>query len=184
MNVLTPKTKVLYIYSILCLGILCVLLLLTVLKQQFSLSQNVSFRQGSEVSFSQMEIFAIRLSPGEELKSALEHLVKKHQIEAGCILSVVGSLQKVALRYANQSETTILKDKFEILSLSGTLSTDGSHLHLSVSDSQGTTYGGHLKEGNEVYTTAEILIGVFPEVRFLRELDQTYGYKELTIQKK
>jgi predicted DNA-binding protein with PD1-like motif len=61
------------------------------------------------------------------------------------------------------------------------LSTEGSHLHISLSDSTGTTIGGHLVDGCHVYTTAEIVLGIMPDYRFAREQDSASGYKELTV---
>jgi hypothetical protein len=69
----------------------------------------------------------------------------------------------------------------EILSLSGTLSPDGSHLHIAVAGSRGEVIGGHLCAGSLVRTTAELLIGLLPQWRFNRELDPTTGYAELQI---
>lgn len=132
-------------------------------------------------SWSVMQSATIRLKPGEDLKSTLEAYIKLHQIKAACIISCVGSLKEASIRYADQKEATTLKEKFEIVSLSGTLSVNGSHLHISISDSTGKTIGGHLKEGSIIYTTAEIVIGIMPDVEFIRETDDTYGYKELKV---
>jgi predicted DNA-binding protein with PD1-like motif len=46
----------------------------------------------------------------------------------------------------------------EILSLSGTLSRDGAHLHIAVASSNGTVIGGHLCSGSLARTTAELEI--------------------------
>lgn len=103
-------------------------------------------------------------------------------VQAACIITCVGSLQKVGIRYANLAQTTILEGKFEIVSLTGTLSEIGCHLHICVSDSTGKTTGGHLTNGSVIYTTAEIVIGILPEVVYKREVDETYGYRELVIE--
>ena len=66
-------------------------------------------------------------------------------------------------------------------SLTGTLAQSASHLHISISDDAGKVIGGNLKEGSLIYTTAEIVIGVLPEVIFQRETDATYGFKELVV---
>ena len=70
---------------------------------------------------------------------------------------------------------------FEIVSLVGTLSTEGSHVHLSIADSTGKTIGGHLLEGCTIYTTAEIVIAKSNEMHFTREEDGTTPWKELQI---
>jgi len=134
--------------------------------------------------FTKIEALAIRLAPFQDLRNSLDSLVNVHQIEAGCILSCAGSLRQAAIRFADQNEATVLSDKFEIVSLSGTLSKNGSHLHIAISDGTGKTIGGHLMEGCLIYTTAEIVIGILPELKFLREYDQASGYRELVIYRK
>jgi len=131
--------------------------------------------------FGHVEVLAVRLAPFQDLRKSLDSLVSVHQIEAGCILSCAGSLRQAAIRFADQNEATLLTEKFEIVSLSGTLSKNGSHLHLAISDSTGQTIGGHLMEGCLIYTTAEIVIGILPDLKFLREHDQASGYRELVI---
>jgi uncharacterized protein len=78
-----------------------------------------------------------------------------------------------------------LEDKFEIVSLVGTLGHDsGVHLHASISDGMGKTIGGHLVDGNIIYTTAEIIIGEVLDVHFSRRLDSISTYNELFIEQK
>lgn len=68
-----------------------------------------------------------------------------------------------------------------MISAVGSLSPDGAHLHIAVSDSKGAVIGGHLCAGSLVRTTAELVIGLLPEWRFRRELDPATGYAELRI---
>lgn len=111
-------------------------------------------------------------------------IVQQERISAGAVLACVGSLTDIRLRLANQESSSIWKGHFEIVSLVGTLSVNGSHLHLSASDSTGRTIGGHLLDDCLIYTTAELVIGVMPELIYTREPDPTFGYKELVIRKK
>nr|WP_293836205.1 PPC domain-containing DNA-binding protein [uncultured Arsenicibacter sp.] len=133
---------------------------------------------------SRLETFSFRLKPGQDLKQQIDLVVKEKRIEAGAMLTCAGSLTDVQLRLANQEKATHWQGHFEIVSLVGTLSANGSHLHLSVSDSTGRTIGGHLWEGCKIYTTAEIVIGVLTDVVFAREPDPTFGYKELVVKPK
>jgi predicted DNA-binding protein with PD1-like motif len=48
--------------------------------------------------------------------------------------------------------------KFEIVSLTGTLSVGCHHLHVAIADSTGAVFGGHLLPGCVVRTTAEIVL--------------------------
>lgn len=131
-----------------------------------------------------VEAYSFRLKPGQDLKQELDKMVNQQRISAGLIMTCVGSLTDVGLRLANQETGTSYKGHFEIVSLVGTLSANGSHIHLAVADSTGRTIGGHLLEGCKIYTTAELVIGILPDVIFSREPDPTFGYKELVIRKK
>lgn len=128
-----------------------------------------------------MTIETIRLKPGEDLYAALQDFVAREKIEAAFIITCVGSLTEANIRYANQKTSTLISGHFEILSLVGTLSVNGTHLHITIADGEGNCKGGHLTRGSKIYTTAEIVLGVLPDVRYLRELDSTYGYKELVV---
>lgn len=128
-----------------------------------------------------MQIFPIRLKPDEDLKESLKRFVEQKHIQSGFILTAVGSLRQASLRFANQENTQVFTQKFEIVSLVGTLSTHGIHLHISLADENGKTLGGHLGTGCIVYTTAEIVIGVGEDFIFLRTADEATGYRELEI---
>ena len=90
-------------------------------------------------------------------------------------------MKVVPLRLAGATQATAIHGELEILSLSGTLSPDGSHLHIAIADSRGTVIGGHLCAGSLVRTTAELVVGLLPGWRFSRELDPGTGYAELQI---
>lgn len=128
-------------------------------------------------------IHVIRLKPGEDLRQSLTGFVRDHQIKAGWIITCVGSLTQYHLRFANQPQGDTAQGHFEIVSLTGTLSVNGSHLHMAVSDSSGATIGGHLLDGNIVYTTAEIVIGTSDDLEFTREKDGTTPWQELQVKR-
>ncbi|HMX40835.1 MAG TPA: DNA-binding protein [Saprospiraceae bacterium] len=131
-----------------------------------------------------MQTHALRLRPGQDLKRSLDEFARAQGLQAGFVLTCVGSLRKAVLRPANQTQPWVREQKFEIVSLVGTLSPDGSHLHVSLSDSTGAAFGGHLLEGCEIYTTAEIVLGEATQLRFRRELDAQTTFKELVVEKK
>jgi len=96
----------------------------------------------------------------------------------------IGSLSVAQLRFAGNESPTELRDDLEILTLAGTLSVDGAHLHMSVADSRGQVFGGHVARGCVVRTTAEILLAILPEHRFSRGYDSGSGFMELVIRSK
>jgi predicted DNA-binding protein with PD1-like motif len=128
-----------------------------------------------------MKLHAMRLKPMQDLKQTLYDYAQVNQIQAGFVLTCVGSLQRAALRMANREETTILEGKFEICALVGTVEIGGIHLHIALSDGTGTMIGGHLQDGSLIYTTAEIVLAEATDLRFTREPCAESGYDELVI---
>lgn len=126
-----------------------------------------------------------RLKPGADLKKSIESIVVEHSIKAGFIISCVGGLEQADVRMAGATpdarDIRTLKADYEIVSLVGTVSVNGTHLHISFSDSEGLVYGGHLKEGTIIQPTAEIVLGFEDDVEFKRELDEDTGFKELVV---
>ena len=128
-----------------------------------------------------MKVVPLRLQPGDDLRLALEAWMGEQQQQAGCLISAVGSLSLARLRLAGAAEATAIHGELEIVSLSGTLSPDGAHLHIAVADRRGAVIGGHLCAGSLVRTTAELVIGLLPQWRFCREQDPATGHAELWI---
>ncbi len=142
---------------------------------------SVAMSASSPAPASSLRTYALRLRPGQDLRCELLAFTTAHNLRAACVLMAVGSLTTATLRLANQEGPTVYQGHFEMVSLVGTLALSGSHLHLSVADSTGRTLGGHLLDGNIVYTTVELVIGELPELEFGREPDPTFGYRELTV---
>ena len=131
-----------------------------------------------------MENYTFRLSAGQDLFDAIDAFVLQNQIEAGCVLSGVGSLTHAVLRLANREVHNEYVGYFEIVSITGTVSIHGSHFHVSISDENGYTIGGHLVSGCKIYTTAEIVIAAFTNEVYKREFAEDSGYDELKVYKK
>jgi hypothetical protein len=132
-------------------------------------------------SFTKSKLFTIRLKPGSDLKKSLLSFANDNHLKAASIVTAVGSLTDYNLRFANQKDGSKKSGHFEIVSLVGTLSLKGSHIHLAVSDEKGATIGGHLLDGNLIYTTCEITLVEDLEKEFIREIDETYGFQELKV---
>ncbi|MEO7983972.1 MAG: PPC domain-containing DNA-binding protein [Bacteroidota bacterium] len=128
--------------------------------------------------------YAFRLKPGEDLIEAIEKITTEKAITAGWIATCVGSLTDYTIRFANQPEGSTGSGHFEIVSLAGTVSVNGSHLHISISDSTGQTIGGHLMPGCKIYTTAEIVIQSTDKFEFTREKDGSTPWEELQVKEK
>ena len=125
---------------------------------------------------------AFRLKQGQDLKKEILQYVNEKQIKAGWIGTCVGSLTNYNIRFANQPGGNTGAGHFEIVSLTGTVSVNGSHIHISVSDSTGKTIGGHLLDSNIVYTTAEIVLQSSEDLIFKREKDGSTEWEELQVE--
>jgi len=134
-----------------------------------------------------MHIEALRLSPGDDLRLALQaawaRMSTAHGVQAGCVVSAMGSLHDAVLRFAGEPGGTRISGPLELLSLSGTFSADGPHLHASVSRADGSVCGGHLLPGCTVRTTAEVVLALLPGWQFSRQLDAATGFAELVAQR-
>jgi predicted DNA-binding protein with PD1-like motif len=128
-----------------------------------------------------MQAYPLRLLPGDDLRTALEDVLRQRELRAAFVIQGIGSLSVAQLRFAGVETSTELRGDLEILTLAGSLSPDGAHLHMSVADTQGRVFGGHVAHGCRVRTTAELLLALLPGHRFSREPDPGTGFMELVI---
>jgi len=132
-----------------------------------------------------MKIYTFRIKPGNDLKSELEKFAKAKDIQAGFIVTCVGGLSQATMRMAgalpDKQDIRTYEGDFEITSLVGTVSVNGVHLHMAISDKEGKSFGGHLKEGTIIHPTAEVVIGEDEQAIYTRELDEETGFPELKV---
>ena len=127
---------------------------------------------------------AFRLHAGVDLKQAIQAHVASHAILAGYVVTCVGGLSVARLRMPGATDFLDLEEDYEIVSVVGTLSPDGCHLHMSISDKQGQVLGGHMSTGCIVRLTAEVILAEDQSYGFHREPDDTTGYDELVVSRK
>ena len=129
-----------------------------------------------------MSFQPLRLPPGVDLRHALEALVSAHDAPL-FVVAGIGSLVSARLRYAGEASEAEVAGPLEIVSLSGTVTVSGAHLHMAVSDAAGRVWGGHVGPGNVVRTTAEILLAPLPGWSMTRGWDAATGFDELVIRR-
>lgn len=115
------------------------------------------------------------------MRAALAGVLAEQGAQAGFVLQGIGSLRGARLRLAGALEATDLQGDIEILTLAGSLSPDGPHLHMALADAAGRVLGGHVLAGCTIRTTAEILIALLPGHRFARAPDAESGFDELVV---
>lgn len=131
---------------------------------------------------SSLRAHVLRLTPGQDLYSELTRYARETKASYA-VGTCVGSLTEVFMRMPGASVATRFSGPFEIVSLVGTLTADGVHLHIAVSDREARAIGGHLKEKSLIHTTAEIVLFEILDLQLCRRLDSKTGYPELVIQK-
>jgi predicted DNA-binding protein with PD1-like motif len=130
-------------------------------------------------------MWALRLAPGADLKRELAGVVDADSLKAAFVATCVGSLARARLRMpsaAGEPDATLeLEGPMEVVSLVGTLSPGGLHLHIALARRDGQCVGGHLLDGCIVHTTAELVLGELTDLAFLRLPDPHTGYRELSV---
>ena len=108
-----------------------------------------------------MRALPIHLDAGADLRGSLEQIAREEQA-FGFVLSVVGNMRQACFACPGQDAPIVLEGELEIITLQGTLSPAGVHLHLSFSDPSCQVWGGHLERGSQVLKGADLLVGWLP----------------------
>jgi predicted DNA-binding protein with PD1-like motif len=123
----------------------------------------------------------LRLPPGCDLRREIERTVRDLPEQAGFVLCGIGSLTEARLRFADVPDASDIVEPLEVLSLSGSVTPEGAHLHASVATRSGQVLGGHVAYGCIVRTTAEVLVALLPDWNLWRAPDAATGYMELNV---
>lgn len=131
-----------------------------------------------------MKQLSVRLLPGQDLREEIERLARAHSVQAGVVISLVGNLTKAILRMADGETIKEWNGSYEIVSATGTISPEESHIHLALSDQEGKVFGGHLKKGTIVGVTCEVVLLTFDDVVYSRVYEEETGYDMLVVKTK
>ena len=128
-----------------------------------------------------MKAHAFRLTRGDDLLLSLRAYAQEHGISAAAIVSGVGCVTRAVIRDASGVTTHTLCGRYEIVSITGTVSSERTHLHIALAGEDMQVIGGHLCEGTLVNTTCEVVLLELSGVVFAKEFDPETGYNELLI---
>ena len=106
-----------------------------------------------------MEYYFYNFSKGVDVYNSLNEL-QKHHSSPSFLISAVGDLSKVSFKCPLNYKPVIFEKKLEIITLSGYIRSNESHLHISASDENCSVFGGHLLSEIVVLKSLDILIGV------------------------
>jgi predicted DNA-binding protein with PD1-like motif len=118
-----------------------------------------------------------RFKTGDDILEALNALVIRNEVSAGSF-SAIGAVEKATVgcflgsgKYSNIS----LQGPLEIVSCLGNVSmkegTPFVHAHVTLSDKEGKTYGGHLMPGTTVGATFEVALHSYDQMGLTRKFD-------------
>ncbi len=128
-----------------------------------------------------MKTHCFRLTRGADLRASLAAFARENALDAAVPVACAGCVSRWRVRGADGQTVHSGGTPAEIVSLTGTLSQSGLHLHIALAGEDLSVFGGHLLEGCIINTTAEIVLLVPEGVRFHRAPDAATGYDELVI---
>ena len=128
-----------------------------------------------------MKSHAFRLRRGDDLIESIRKYALDHGIRAAALVSGVGCVTQAVIRDASGVTTHKLTGRYEIVSMTGTVSSARTHLHIALAGEDMQVIGGHLCEGTIVNTTCEVVLLELDAVAFSKEFDPETGYNELHI---
>lgn len=125
--------------------------------------------------------FIGKLEHGADLLEELTNICKENDIHLGKV-TALGAVQKARLGYYNQDKKEYnffeIDKPLEITNLTGNISLrDGQpmvHAHITLSDSDGKAFGGHLAPGTIVFA-CEFVITVLDGPQLTRGHDEATG---------
>ena len=112
------------------------------------------------------DTLVVRIDKNEEITEQIRRIAEQEQIKLASV-QALGAVNDFTVGVFDTTTKTYASNRFqgayEIVSLTGTISTmDGAfylHLHMSAGDSTGAVFGGHLNRAN-VSATCEMVIRV------------------------
>ena len=125
--------------------------------------------------------FMGKLAHGADLLEELVSICKDNNVGLGRV-EAIGAVQKAKIGYYNQDKRQYnfldIDKHLEITSLVGNISLkDGDpiiHAHITLGDSGGKAFGGHLAPGNIVFA-CEFVMEAFDGPKLSRGLDEQTG---------
>ncbi len=118
-----------------------------------------------------------RFKTGDDILERLNDLVLRNRVSAGSF-TAIGAVEKATVGYfvgSGKYSTISLQGTLEIVSCLGNVSLkEGApfvHAHITLSDKEGKTYGGHLMSGTTVGATFELTLHSYDHIELRRKID-------------
>jgi len=140
------------------------------------------------IQIRQKEKFMGTMKPGVDLLEEITKICQERNIHLGSI-EAIGAVQKASIAFYNQTKRDYvimtINEPLEMTSLTGNISIkDGKpfvHAHVTLADSTGNVYGGHLAPGTIVFA-CEFIIKTFDGLMLERRFDEDTGLSLWSLQ--
>jgi uncharacterized protein len=126
----------------------------------------------------QAGIVFVMLENGEKLLESIREAARQADVHSGVLISGIGSLQKGHIHIVASNDLPPkeayyhLAGPLEIAGYTGIIANYQPHVHITLMDTDGRFYGGHLEEGCEILTLAEFSILRAPDTRLVRKKEE------------
>ncbi len=125
----------------------------------------------------QKDHYIIRLMPGEEIVESLQKFCADQNVEGGFI-SGLGAAKEIEFSHFSMQTkqyTNFTKHEVEVTNLTGNISVEKLHLHVTIGDHTGQAFAGHLVRGI-ADPTIELMITPFSKTHRIAD-----AYSGLTL---
>jgi predicted DNA-binding protein with PD1-like motif len=141
------------------------------------------------VSEKLVKIHFIKIEKGEDILETLLKYCKEVDFQSG-VLYGIGAVEKASLGFYDLNTKTYLTNDFnfnaEILNCTGNIAKNKQtreyvvHVHMTIGDAEGKTFGGHLLPGNPISVTGEFTLFEI-NTTLDRELDDEFKLLLLSL---
>ena len=136
-----------------------------------------------------INVHFIKMEKGEDILETIVKYCKKVDLKSGAVYGL-GAVEKASLGFFDLKSKTYLTNNYdfnaEILTCTGNIAknkeTDEyiAHIHMTIGDSEGKTFGGHLLPGNPISVTGEFTIFEI-DTTLKREIDDEFKLLLLSL---
>jgi predicted DNA-binding protein with PD1-like motif len=141
------------------------------------------------VSEKLIKVHFIKMEKGEDILETLLKYCKEVDFQSGALYGL-GAVEKASLGFYDLNTKTYLTNDYnfnaEILNCTGNIAKNKEtseyvvHVHMTIGDAEGKTFGGHLLPGNPISVTGEFTLFEI-NTTLNRELDDEFKLLLLSL---
>jgi predicted DNA-binding protein with PD1-like motif len=136
-----------------------------------------------------INVHFIKMEKGEDILETIVNYCKEVDLKSGVVYGL-GAVEKASLGFYELNSKTYLTNDYnfnaEILNCTGNIAKNKEtgeyivHIHMTIGDAEGKTFGGHLLPGNPISVTGEFTIFEIDTI-LEREVDDEFKLLLLSL---